>query len=161
MRCLNLVDQEFNLAKKDFDHFVRVDNIFICSKITRFEQISLLKEWKVQLAIDLKEIGETNFNDREEFESQGINYFHFPIKNLDCLTFDQLREFEQIVRSQRGNIVIYCQSGNRVSALLALSMCLICGHPKKRSLEFGIDIGMKNPKTQDAVKKILMGGWSA
>lgn len=158
MKCLNLKDIDTNISKNNFDHFLRVDHIYIGSKVDSSEQIEFLKSIGVKNVVDLKFSGETSFNDKEEFERMGINYFNLPITDIAELKFEELQEFGNLISQSEGKTLVYCMSGNRVGAILALNSCLVCGHPKKRALEFGEKIGLKNPKTKEVISELLEKG---
>lgn len=158
MKCLNLTDIELNLALDKFKHFVRVDHLYISSCLKNQEQVLFLKSLNIKNVIDLKSPDETTFKDEKEFEKSEINYINIPIVNIDELKFEQLTYFGSLINKGRGKTLIYCMSGNRVSALLALNSCLICGHPKKRALEFGEKVGMKDFNTKVIVSNLLEKG---
>ena len=155
MKCLNLTDIDFQLAKNQFDHLIRVDHLYLGSKIFSSDQIDFVKSLGVNRVIDLKSSEETPFLDKQEFENTGIEYFNLPIQDLETLSFDELQEFGKLINHKSGKVLVYCMSGNRVGALLALNACIVCGHPKKRSLEFGERIGMKNPNTKQIISELL------
>lgn len=158
MKCLNLTDIDTNTSENKFDHFLRVDHLYIGSKVDSSEQIEYLKSIGIKNVIDLKSSDESSFNDKEEFERMGINYFNLPITNIAELKFEELQEFGNRISQNEGKTLVYCMSGNRVGAILALNSCLVCGHPKKRALEFGEKIGMKNLSTKAIISELLEKG---
>jgi protein tyrosine phosphatase (PTP) superfamily phosphohydrolase (DUF442 family) len=158
MKCLNLTDIQFDLSKNQFDHFIRVDHLYIGSKVDNLEQIEFLKSIGIKNVIDLKSIEETSFNDRDEFQKAGISYFNLPITNIAELEFEKLQRFGNLISQDGGKTLVYCMSGNRVGAVLALNACFVCGHPKKRALAFGEKVGMKNPNTKTSVSELLEKG---
>ncbi len=158
MKCLNLTDIQFDLPKNQFDHLIRVDHLYIGSKVDNSEQIEFLKSIGVKNVIDLKSTGETSFNDKEIFEKADIAYFNLPITDIAELEFEKLQKFGNLISQDEGKTLVYCMSGNRVGALLALNACFVCGHPKKRALDFGERVGMKNPNTKALVFELLEKG---
>lgn len=158
MKCFNLTDIQIDIPKNRFDHFIRVDHLYIGSKVSCLEQIDFLKSIGIKKVIDLKSSDETSFNDKEEFEKVGISYLNLPITNIAEIEFEEVQQFGNLINQNEDNILIYCMSGNRVGALLALNSCLVCGHPKKRALEFGQKIGMDNPNTKAVISKLLEEG---
>jgi protein tyrosine phosphatase (PTP) superfamily phosphohydrolase (DUF442 family) len=128
MKSLNLTDIQYDLQKGGFEHFIRVDNLFIGSIVESPSQVSFIKSLGVENVIDLKFEAETSFDDKEEFEKAGLKYFRLPIDDLSSLTFEKLQEFKARVIQSREMTLIYCMSGNRVGALLALHACEV--HPK-------------------------------
>lgn len=158
MKCLNLTDIQYNFTDNQFDHLVRADHIYIGSKIESNEQIDFLKTLKIESVIDLKKREETSFKDKEQFEEVGINYFNLPITNFNYLNFETLQTFGTIISQNENRMFIYCMSGNRAGALLALNTCLICGHPKDRALNFGEKVGMKQAGTKKIISDLLEKG---
>lgn len=158
MKCLNLTDIQFDLPKNQFDHFIRVDHLYIGSKIDSLEQIDFLKSIGIKNVIDLKSTEETSFNDEKEFKKAGIGYINFPITNIAELEFEILQKFGNLISQNEEKLLVYCMSGNRVGALLALNSCFICGHPKKRALEFGEKVGMRSLNTKASVSELLEKG---
>lgn len=158
MKCLNLTDIDLDLKQSVFDHLARVDHLFVGSKVISKEQIIFLKSLGIERAIDLKGSNETDFDDQSEFTKQGVEYIHFPITDLGNINFSQLEEFGKLINHHPAKTLVYCASGNRVGALLALNSCLICGHPKQRAFDFGVKIGMNRGNTQEFVHGILLQG---
>lgn len=158
MKCFNITDIDLTLNQHEFEHLVRVDNVFIGSKIISDKQIELLKSLEVEMVIDLKGCDETEFDDKTGFDKYGINYTHFPVTDLSKINFTNLQEFAKLVNHTSGKILVYCASGNRVGALMALNACLICGHPKQRSFDFGVKIGMNRESTQNYIKEVFQKG---
>ncbi|PIK16419.1 sulfur transferase domain-containing protein [Halobacteriovorax sp. JY17] len=158
MKCFNLTDIEDKKESILFDHFIRVDNIYIASKVISDEQVDYLNSLGIKVAIDLKGNNETLFNDKEQFEIKGIKYIHFPITDISSLTFDQVQEFSEILNENESPKIVYCASGNRVGALMALHASMVCGHPRQRAFGFGVRIGMINESTKNQVyEKIFKG----
>lgn len=158
MKSLNLQDKEFDLQSDSFDHFVRVDHVFIASKISSYDQIKELEKYHITKAIDVKEIHETEFNDKEAFKSSPIEYIHFPISKVENIKFEELLALNQLVENSSGKVLIYCMSGNRVSALLALISCFVKGHPKNRALDFSKEVGLIHPDLTETVSKMITSG---
>ena len=158
MKCLNLTDIQFDFPDKQFEHFLRVDHLFIGSKIDNSKQIDFLKSMDIKTVIDLKFREETLFDDEKEISKAGINYHHLPIKSFIDFEFEKLQRFGQLISKNEKKILVYCMSGNRVGALLALNACFVCGHPKKRALEFGEKVGMKNINTKVLISELLEKG---
>ena len=141
MHRLDLTDVE-EKVEGPFAHLARVGDCYIASKVENQEQVEFIKSLGVSLAIDLKESGETDFDDSGAFEQLGVEYAHFPISDVSSLEFEGLCRFEKLLGSAEGPKLIYCMSGNRVSALLALKLVLVCGHPKQRALDLAMRVGL-------------------
>jgi protein tyrosine phosphatase (PTP) superfamily phosphohydrolase (DUF442 family) len=158
MKSLNLQDKELDLQSNSFNHFVRVDHIFISSKIISKDQINELEKYQITKAIDIKETHETEFNDEEAFKSSSIEYIHFPISKVEEITFEELFTLNQHIENSKKNILLYCMSGNRVSALLALISCFVKGHPKNRALNFSKEVGLIHPDLTETVTRMITSG---
>lgn len=151
MNCINLTDITPSIENEYFDFLSRVDNIYIASKINSKEQIEFIKTLDVDLAIDLKEKHETLFRDQKAFEETGIPYVNMPVSNVEKIDFEFLSEFQKLIANHDKKILVYCASGNRVGALLALYFAFICGHPKARAFEVGKKAGMHRENTQTLI----------
>lgn len=141
MHKLDLTDVQ-ETVKGPFSQLSRVGDCYIASKIESQEQVEFIKSLGVSLAIDLKEIGESEFADQEVFSQHGVEYAHFPVSDVSSLEFEDLCRFEKLLGSTSGPKLIYCMSGNRVAALLALKLVLVCGHPKQRALDLAKKVGL-------------------
>ncbi len=158
MKSLNLQDKEFDLQSDSFDHFVRVDHVFIASKISSHDQIKELERYHITKAIDVKETHETEFSDEEAFKGSSIEYIHFPISKVENIKFEELLALNQLIENSSGKVLIYCMSGNRVSALLALISCFVKGHPKNRALSFSKEVGLIHPDLTKTVSQMITTG---
>lgn len=148
MKQINLTDIEIDIEGIDLDFLIRVDNFYFASQIGKKDQIVQLEKLGIKNAIDLKESSETKFKDSNEFENSPINYVHFPIKDLSIIDFGLLSKFSDLLNNLRGKTLIYCMSGNRVSAIFSLYLSLICGHPKRRCVDFALKTGLTNENAQ-------------
>lgn len=155
MKELNLIDFKELDNNMGFENIVMAGELLFASKITDRKQVDELKKLGVENAIDLKQPGETDFDDQGEFESVGINYINFPISQISELDFDRVEEFSKILTKLQGKTIIYCMSANRVGALFALYAFLICGHPRSRSIDFGRRVGMSREQLVDTVSQHL------
>lgn len=155
MNNLDLTDIEENLDVDFINYMGRVDRIFVSSKIDRVEQIEELKKFQIEMVIDLKEKGETEFDDRKEFENSGIKYQNFPITSFSNLDFDSICQFSKMIESTEKNTLVYCISSNRVGAMMALYLAYKCGHPKKRAFEIGCKLGMTKDELKEKIWAIF------
>lgn len=152
---LNLTDIKIADYNNNFSSLIWVDNLLLASKITESEEIELLKKLNINLAIDLKEAGESAFADKEEFQKSGIDYYNFAISDLDNLSFDDLTKIKEKIEEYDGNKFIYCMSGNRVAALLSLMLSEVLGHPKQRAYKFALKIGLTKEPLKEKLQKRL------
>ena len=128
------------------------DNLLLASKISSIEDVEYLKSSGVTFAIDLKEKKETPFDDEKELSRFGIRYYNFPVTDIDQLGFDQLNDLKKRLENEKGNKLIYCMSGNRVGALLSLILNEILGHPKQRSYDFAMKVGVTKEPLREKLR---------
>ena len=155
MGNINLTDIEPVVQGSPFEHFARIDNLYVASKLSSEDQIKYLQEKGIKIAIDMKERGETDFPDEEALKKAGIRYHHFPVSDINDLDFDTLSELSRILNKDRGAKLLYCMSGNRVGAALALQQSLVCGHPKQRAFDAACKIGLTKEELKEKVLKIF------
>lgn len=144
-----------NLSGLYIDQLTRVDNIYFGSKICTIEQVQFINSLDIKTVIDLKQASETDFDDKSAFQTVKINYVSFPISNFDEVNYDDLKKLKSVFEIMKGPYLIYCMTSNRVGALMALYLCYICGHPKKRAFDFGKRIGMKKERLVEEIKNQL------
>ena len=138
-----------------FSSLIWVDHLMLASKITQMDQVHFMKDQGVTLAIDLKAQDETDFDDEAAFKSVGIEYVRYPVSDISQISFDDLNMLKEKLQSLPGNKAIYCISGNRVGAVIALLLAEIVGHPKSRAFEYGKKFGMIKEGLQEKVKARL------
>lgn len=152
MNKLNLTDAEYKIENPFFENLSRVDNFYFASKVDRIEQIDFLKKQNINLVVDLKLKEETDFNDEQEFKDAKISYIHFPISDIDNISFKEMNKLKDQIESVKGNKLIYCMSANRVGALMTLFLSELLGNPKARAFELGCKVGMNKVGLQEKVK---------
>lgn len=157
MGNIDLTDIDERIVESPFSHLARLDELYIGSELTSENQITFLKSLGIETAIDMKEVGESDFPDKEALEKAGIQYFHFPVSDITNVEFEKLLELTNILRGNKGKKILYCISGNRVAAVLALQQSLVCGHPKLRAYEVACRVGMTKEMLKEKVYKILKG----
>jgi len=155
MQCFDLTKLKFFNEEDNLpiENFYQLDNIFISSSITNQDQIDYLKDQGIDEVIDFKMAEENVENVRELFLSNGIRYHNYSIKNLNDVTHEFLEKVSEIIRHQHKNKLLFCRSGNRAAAVMAMHLCKICGHSKKRSLEAGMSIGLTNSELINSLRE--------
>lgn len=154
MRCLDLTSLEEKIDSK-LSHLSRLGDIYIGSKIENDDQVDELAQHEFKRAIDLRDPSEMNFNPNSSFESRGIEYRNFPVSNFDDFHQEQLEEFASILNESQDKTLVFCGSGNRVSALLALYLCKYCGHPKQRILQTVKKVGLSQESLYQVIENKL------
>lgn len=154
MNNVNLTDIE-TIKESSFCCLYRLDNLFIGSKLTEESQLSVMQKLGVKTAIDMKEKGESDFPDEEKLNKFGIIYHHFPISDLSQVSLEDLRRLTILIKSSPGKKLLYCMSGNRVAAVIALQQALVFGHPKQRALNLAQKIGLTKEPLKEKLIQIL------
>lgn len=152
MKGIDLTKIESEIDSSPFDVLHKLDNIYISSKVDSQDKLSFLKEKEIRLAIDLKRPEETSIDDADEFQKENIEYLSIPVADFSDVSLSELEIIDKVVKSTEGNILIYCMSGNRVAALLALYLVKVCGHPKSRAVDLAKKIGL----TKEALENKLI-----
>ena len=151
MGNINLTDIE-EVNDHNFCSLYRLDDLYIASNLEDKSQVDLMRKLGVKTAIDMKELVETDFSDEELLRSAGIDYHHFPVSDISRLTFEELSSLAKVMKQNTGKKLLYCTSGNRVAAVIALQQALIFGHPKRRAFELAQKIGL----TKESFKEKLI-----
>ena len=88
------------------------------------EALRVARSKGVTTVIDLREPGESQWNERVAAEEAGIEYLNIPIKKeSDTLDSATLRAISAAVEAQNGQpVLLHCSSGNRASAWLAVHL---------------------------------------
>lgn len=155
MKCFNISDLEESVQGSPFSKLARVDNVFVTGKIDSHEQVDFLRDLGIKLAIDLKEPGENEFAEYQNLKMAGINYVNMPVGNVKDLDFDSAKAFGDLLDSTEGPILVYCMSGNRVGAMIALHLAMVCGHSKQKAIEVGERVGMVKENTKSIISETL------
>lgn len=154
MGSIDLTDIEV-VKNHNFCCLYRLDNLYIGSKLEDQSQVELMKNLGVTTAIDMKEAGETDFPDEESLKKAGIEYVHFPVGDISNIAFEDLEKLSKAIKTGPGKKLLYCMSGNRVAAVLALQQALVLGHPKKRAFELAQKIGLTKNDLKEKLLKAL------
>lgn len=136
MRNLNLKTIQSIEPQKNFNFLSCTDEVYFGSKKTSEKQLDYLSQLGIKKVIDLKIENESGYCDEEEFEKIGIRYHNFSISKITDVDFTAVRDFSEILSDTKGRVLIYCMSGNRVGALMALYAALTCGHPNSKGYRF-------------------------
>ena len=74
-------------------------------------------------------------------EGLGLEYVAFPITSDDELSFEKAGEFDELIQTYDGPVLVHCASSNRVGAMLALRHSLN-GASDKEALQHGKQGGL-------------------
>ncbi len=108
------------------------------------DQMLALKEQGYTRFINLRSAEENGTGWEEEFAAQnGIDFLRIPIAggaDINAANAELLAD--ALSGEDTEQSVVYCGSGNRVGALLALKAHFVDGQEAKEALEFGLDAGL-------------------
>ena len=112
-------------------------------QITR-EQMAALRSLGYRTFINLRPADEAGTGWEEEFaRSEGIAFERIPVAGEADLTRDAAERLAAALhKSGAGPAMVYCGSGNRVGALLALQARYVDGRSPEEALVFGRDAGL-------------------
>jgi uncharacterized protein (TIGR01244 family) len=122
-------------------------------QVTR-EQMTELAEMGYSTFVSLRPVSEEGAGWEEEFAaSQGMTLVRIPVGSAEDLTRENARILADTLAEADGKAVVYCKSGNRVGALLALKAHWIDEESAEEALAFGRDAGLT--RMEPVVQKIL------
>ena len=122
-------------------------------QVTR-EQMTELAEMGYSTFVSLRPVSEEGAGWEEEFAAgQGLTLVRIPVGSAEDLTRENARILADTLAEADGKAVVYCQSGNRVGALLALKAHWIDEDGAAEALAFGRDAGLT--RLEPAVQAII------
>ena len=105
------------------------------------EQLTSLVESGFTSMISLRAHGESQHS-VADYAKQGVTLIHLPISGPHDFTEAFLKEFDDALTTSEQPIVIFCATGNRVGAALALHAFRFSGMTKEGALTFGKQAGL-------------------
>jgi len=119
------------------------------------EQVEALMDVGFERFISLRPAGEDGAG-WEEDALPGASFARLPISGAGDLTRENVERFAELMEEHgAANSVVYCASGNRVGALMALKAAWIDGVAPSDALALGTAAGMT--RLQPAVEALLAG----
>jgi len=116
--------------------------------------IEALRTLGYDMIISLRPEDEEGTGWEEEYTvMEGIPFRRIPVTGADGLTRQNVDALAGAMAASESATVIYCASGNRVGALLALKAFWIDGRTPEESLQFGLAAGLTGLEPE--VRKIL------
>ena len=108
------------------------------------EQLAGLSDAGYRHFISLRPTAEDGAGWEEAYSaSAGYDFQRLPIEGAASLTRENVETFARLLEATGGEAtVLYCASGNRVGAMLALKAHWIDGVPPEEALELGLAAGM-------------------
>jgi uncharacterized protein (TIGR01244 family) len=120
------------------------------------EQMTALAAEGFKTFINLRPADEEGTAWEEEFAGQaGVQFVRIPVAGPADLSHEKvdLLTWTLAAASGEGGVVLYCASGNRAGAMLALKAHWADGVPPQEALAFGRDAGLT--RMEPVVKKLL------
>jgi len=122
-------------------------------QLTR-EQITDLADLGYTTFVSLRPAAEDGTGWEEEFAAEhGITFLRIPVASREDLNGANAELLAGALAESDGGAVVYCKSGNRVGALLALKAHWVDGMDGEAALAFGREAGMT--RLEPAVEQIL------
>jgi uncharacterized protein (TIGR01244 family) len=107
------------------------------------EQLDALAEAGVGTVISLRTAEEPVQIGRAEVEQRGMRWVHIPIVGPESLTDENASALARaLAEAGEPPVALYCASGNRVGALLALAAARHEELPPEQALQLGLDAGL-------------------
>lgn len=115
-----------------------------------------LQQLGVKKVIDLKPDEENQGSREKEFaESNQISYHQVPVEGCHALTLNKVREVNEVVSDEKAPTLIYCRSGNRASAWLAVHLFLEHNFSIDEAINKAKETGMDKETIESETRKIL------
>ena len=117
-----------------------------------------MKREHITHVIDLRRDEEPNLDCQSEstrLQELGIHYQRYAItKTPPAGDFDFLRAMLRDL-PEGSKVVVHCNNGNRAAAAVCPWLVLDKGMPVSEAMRIAIEVGMKAPETQEAVRRYL------
>ena len=106
--------------------------------------------------INLREPGETDFDEKAIVEKLGLEYFNFPVsgrKELSAATMEKIGKTVQ----QKGDVpvMVHCASGNRAAAWLATHLVTVHQDSLDNALKVAKSLGLTSEGLESKVVHLL------
>ena len=92
------------------------------------QQFEVLQLAGVKHIVNLRPVGEQDWDEGALVESLGMQYHSIPVPGAQGVTTENARTLDQLLESLQGEpVLVHCGSGNRIGALVALAESEIRG----------------------------------
>jgi uncharacterized protein (TIGR01244 family) len=105
------------------------------------EQLGRLHDLGYRTAVSLRTEGEGGPTP-EQVEALGLSFLRLPVADDRDVDRDRAQTLDVVLGGVEGPVVLYCGSGNRVGALLALRAHYVGGLPPEEALRAGREAGL-------------------
>ncbi len=119
------------------------------------EQMASLQALGYRTFISLRPADEAGAGWEEEYaEAAGLNFHRLPVAGPDDVNLENAESLTRLLDPTGSSAaVIYCATGNRVGALLALKAHFLDGHTPEEALRFGRESGLT--RLEPRVRELL------
>ena len=131
-----------------------VDDMLVGGRPTQ-QNVDSLKAAGYQCVIDLSGDSEPGVAaQRQRHTEIGLTYVSIPVRGAIGVTKHNARRLADALESAPRPVVVHCQTGNRVGALLALKAYHIDGVNAEQAIAFGIRCGLT--RLENHVRTLLL-----
>jgi uncharacterized protein (TIGR01244 family) len=111
----------------------------------------------VQVVIDLREPGETDWDEEAAAKEAGLQYYNVPVAGSgESLDEAAMQKISALAEQHRDNgILLHCSSGNRASAWLAVHLVKDHGMAVEPSIAIARKAGLDKPPVEARVRTYL------
>ncbi len=120
--------------------------------------IQELKKLGVKKVIDLKPDEENpDSHEKDHAQTNGLEYHQVPVEGCHALTLDKVRQVNQLVdhNDESSPTLIYCRSGNRASAWLAVHLYLEHNFTEDEAIAKAKETGMDKEQIEEETRKVI------
>lgn len=118
------------------------------------EQMTALRDLGYRVFVNLRPADEPETGWEEEFAArEGIAFARIPVAGAAGVTRENAERLAAVLAEAGGPAVVYCGSGNRAGALLALKARFLEGESAEEALAFGKEAGLT--RLEPAVRELL------
>ena len=142
---------EHKIKNPVFDKISRVGNLYFASKIMTPEVYPYLKSLGITNMVDFKHPSDNPLPEDELATQHGIKYDNVLVQACMEINDTVLAKMEDIIEKSTGNILIYCNSANRVSAWLAIHLVKNENYSVARAIEVAKVAGLDKEETEQGV----------
>ena len=121
------------------------------------ETLKIAKSRGVTTVVSLRDPGESDWNEREAVEQNGLRFVNIPIKKqADGLDSNAIAAIGALVKMQEGQpILLHCSSGNRAAAWLATHLVDDHGMDIEKALAVARKAGLNKDDMEKRVRTYL------
>jgi uncharacterized protein (TIGR01244 family) len=147
-------EAQVDLASLEIINFRAPSDLLVTGGQLTQEQMVALNDQGYETFISLRPVEEEGAGWEEEFAAgEGISFVRIPVAGAAGVSRESAEQLAEVLNSTGSGAVVYCKSGNRVGALLALQAHFVDGESAEDALQFGLDSGMT--RLEPLVRELL------